>query len=152
MPAEIVEKLRSRFALGEGLVGQSALERNTLHMMDLPVDYMPIVSALGQANTLNLIVAPLIHADNLIGVLEIAAYRNYARDVEEILSGNSKVPREISGSVDGGEGLGDRATPSLHCPLVRENYRGCEKLVHRVRKRRRCSDVRTDVRTCSREV
>lgn len=79
------QQLRARFALGEGLVGQSALERNTLHMTDLPVNYMPIVSALGQAKTLNLMVIPLIHADNLIGVLEIAAYRNYSASQLEFL-------------------------------------------------------------------
>lgn len=69
--------LRERFALGAGLIGQAAQERRSLSVGALPSDYLPISSALGQAVPHMLKVIPLTHADLLIGVLEIAAFKNF---------------------------------------------------------------------------
>lgn len=78
-------RLRERIALGAGLIGQAAQERRSLSVSELPSDYLPISSALGQGVPRKLLVIPLTHADVLIGVLEIAAFRNFSEAELEFL-------------------------------------------------------------------
>jgi len=51
---------RSRLKLGESLVGQAALERNIFVVRDLPQDYTPISSGLGESTPREVLVLPLI--------------------------------------------------------------------------------------------
>ena len=46
------------FHAGEGLVGQSALERKPILISNVPDDYVQISSGLGQAKPLNIVVLP----------------------------------------------------------------------------------------------
>jgi PAS domain S-box-containing protein len=63
--------------LGEGLVGQCAKERNTVALTDLPADYLQISSGLGTAAPVQAVASPLLSANNLLGVLEIASFRAF---------------------------------------------------------------------------
>ncbi|MEO6573423.1 MAG: GAF domain-containing protein, partial [Polyangiaceae bacterium] len=67
--------LASRFALGEGLVGQSALEKKSILLTQVPEDYIRITSGLGEATPLNVIVAPVIFEGEVRAVIELASFR-----------------------------------------------------------------------------
>lgn len=71
-------KLGEQIALGEGLLGQAALERRTMHTSGLPVEHLLIASSLGQAAPQHVMSIPLIYANNLIGALEIGSFRQYS--------------------------------------------------------------------------
>jgi PAS domain S-box-containing protein len=60
--------------LGSGLLGQCALDRQPRRFEQLPGDYATIQSQLGQAQARQLLVLPLMHANRLMGVLELASF------------------------------------------------------------------------------
>jgi PAS domain-containing protein len=61
-------------AVGSGLVGQCALDRQPRRLNELPADYGRINSQLGQAQPRHLQVLPLLHGERLMGVLELASF------------------------------------------------------------------------------
>src|SRR5690606_2024808 len=50
----------TRFKLGEGLVGQAALEKKSILLTKVPNDYVQVTSGLGEAPPLNIIVLPVL--------------------------------------------------------------------------------------------
>src|SRR5204862_5898184 len=50
------KKVGNRFSLGEGLVGQAALEKERILVTNAPSDYVQITSGLGQAPPTNIMV------------------------------------------------------------------------------------------------
>ena len=58
--------------LGEGLVGQCALERRPIVLQDMPADHLQIGSGLVQARPRMVLLYPLVHNEQLLGVLELA--------------------------------------------------------------------------------
>lgn len=77
--------LQEHFRLGEGLIGQAALERRTICLADVPADYTPISSAVGEAMPRNVTAVPLLHADTLVGALEIASFDAFNAAEQEFL-------------------------------------------------------------------
>jgi methyl-accepting chemotaxis protein len=69
------KSLSERIHLGEGLAGQAALERKMICINSVPHHYLPICSALGEADPSNIIVLPIMHNELLTGVLEIGSFR-----------------------------------------------------------------------------
>jgi signal transduction histidine kinase/DNA-binding response OmpR family regulator len=67
--------LSNTFRLGEGLVGQAALERKTILLQGVPEDYIRIVSGLGEVRPQNILVVPVVFKATLRGVLEFATLR-----------------------------------------------------------------------------
>lgn len=63
---------------GDGLAGQCVLERNTIHLREVPENYIRITSGLGQALPRTIILVPLMHNDTVYGVLEMASFRVFA--------------------------------------------------------------------------
>jgi len=59
-----------QFKLGEGLVGQAALEKRVITVRDIPPGSITISSGLGQAAPAGLLIVPLIYNEQVIGVLE----------------------------------------------------------------------------------
>ena len=59
------------FAMGEGLVGQAALERQTLEIANVPDGYIEIESGLGSARPAHLIIVPLCYENELKGELSL---------------------------------------------------------------------------------
>ncbi|MFS2124628.1 response regulator [Pseudomonas sp. Pseusp97] len=64
-----------RVALGEGLLGQCALDRNPRYLTDLPEKFWRIRSELGEATASHLSVQPVMRGERLLGVLELAGLR-----------------------------------------------------------------------------
>lgn len=69
--------LGNDFGLGESLVGQCALERKTILLEQVPEGYISISSGTGAGEARNVVVMPIIHEDELKGVLEIGAFRQF---------------------------------------------------------------------------
>jgi PAS domain S-box-containing protein len=61
--------------LGEGLVGNCAIEKKTIFMTNIPQDYVEITSGLGGANPNSLLIVPLKIEENVLGVIEIASFK-----------------------------------------------------------------------------
>jgi HAMP domain-containing protein/signal transduction histidine kinase/CheY-like chemotaxis protein len=71
-------ELRSRFAIGEGLVGQAAFEHKTIALSDLPPGYIKVGSGLGDAPASGLLVMPVLFEDQVLGVIELASIRPFS--------------------------------------------------------------------------
>ena len=69
--------LERRVAVGEGLVGQAVLEKDTIHLAEVPADYVNITSGLGKATPRSILVVPLKTSDEVVGVMELAAFRPF---------------------------------------------------------------------------
>jgi signal transduction histidine kinase/DNA-binding response OmpR family regulator/HAMP domain-containing protein len=66
------------FALGEGLVGQCALEKKRIVITDVPKDYIKINSALGEAPPANIVVLPVLFEGDLRAVIELASFQPFS--------------------------------------------------------------------------
>jgi len=64
--------------IGEGLVGQSAVEKKRILLTDVPDDYIQITSGLGEAKPLNIMVLPMIFEGEVKAVLELASFTPYS--------------------------------------------------------------------------
>ncbi len=66
------------FKLGEGLVGQCALEKEKILLTNVPRDYLVIASGLGEAPPLNIIVMPVLFEGQVKAVLELASFERFS--------------------------------------------------------------------------
>jgi HAMP domain-containing protein/signal transduction histidine kinase/DNA-binding response OmpR family regulator len=66
--------LADRFAVGESLVGQAALERKPILIVDVPPDYVQISSGLGAAPPASIVVLPVLFEDQVLAVIELASF------------------------------------------------------------------------------
>jgi signal transduction histidine kinase/CheY-like chemotaxis protein/HAMP domain-containing protein len=64
--------------LGQGLVGQAALERVRILVTDLPPDYLQIDSGLGRGAPANLVVLPVLFEGTVNAVLELASFSRFS--------------------------------------------------------------------------
>jgi len=74
------------FRLGEGLPGQVALAKKMICLNSIPLDYLPISSALGEADPVNIVIMPIKYNESLVGVLELGSFRRYNDDDFEFLN------------------------------------------------------------------
>jgi PAS domain S-box-containing protein len=65
---------RPRLALGEGLLGQCARDRQELMLDSLPDEFWRVRTGLGEAAPVRLMLLPLLHAERLTGVIELALF------------------------------------------------------------------------------
>ncbi|HWO66143.1 MAG TPA: HAMP domain-containing protein [Umezawaea sp.] len=68
---------RTRFRLGQSLVGQAARSRRTIAVDDVPADYITVSSGLGRAAPANLVVLPIVVEDQVLGVIELASVHRF---------------------------------------------------------------------------
>jgi PAS domain S-box-containing protein len=66
--------IEKRIEIGEGLVGQTFIEKETIYMTELPKAYTTITSGLGDATPSCLVLIPLKTNDTILGVIEIASF------------------------------------------------------------------------------
>jgi signal transduction histidine kinase/HAMP domain-containing protein/CheY-like chemotaxis protein len=74
----------SRFAPGEGLVGQAAVERTPILVTSAPPGYV-VRSGLGEAAPVNVLVLPVLFEEELMGVLEFASLHPFTPTSRELL-------------------------------------------------------------------
>ncbi len=72
------KQLSNQFRLGEGLVGQCALEKQRILLTDVPSDYIRIRSGLGDAPPLNLLVLPLLFENQVVAIIELASFQRFS--------------------------------------------------------------------------
>nr|MBA2792435.1 GAF domain-containing protein [Thermoleophilaceae bacterium] len=70
--------LSNRFAPGEGLVGQAALEKQPIFITEAPPGYIRISSGLGEAAPVNVVVLPVVFEDEVMAVIELASFRPFS--------------------------------------------------------------------------
>ncbi|HEY0770057.1 MAG TPA: PAS domain-containing protein, partial [Sphingobacteriaceae bacterium] len=66
-------------AVGDGLVGQCFLEKETILLYDVPKGYVHITSGLGLANPDCIAIVPIKHNDTVVGVIELASFDRLER-------------------------------------------------------------------------
>jgi methyl-accepting chemotaxis protein len=88
--------LERRLAVGEGLVGQAVLEKDTIYLAEVPTDYVNITSGLGKATPRSILIVPLKTSDEVVGVIELAAFRPFEPFEIEFLE---KIAESIAASV-----------------------------------------------------
>ncbi|MCU0436577.1 MAG: Cache 3/Cache 2 fusion domain-containing protein [Raineya sp.] len=66
--------MKKQVKIGEGLLGQSFQEADTLNIREIPQDYIHITSGLGEANPSNILIVPLKTNENTLGVIELASF------------------------------------------------------------------------------
>ncbi|MDB6028930.1 MAG: sensor hybrid histidine kinase, partial [Verrucomicrobiales bacterium] len=72
------KNVSNKFALGEGLVGQAALEKERILVTNAPPDYIQIGSGLGQAPPTNIIVLPVLFEGQVKAVLELSSFEQFS--------------------------------------------------------------------------
>jgi PAS domain S-box-containing protein len=71
--------LKSKFNFAEGLVGQAAVEQDTILRVEVPDDYVTITSGiLGDRKPKCLLLVPLITDEKVYGVLELAGFEKFS--------------------------------------------------------------------------
>jgi len=69
--------LNNSFMIGEGLVGQAAMEKKPI-TLSAPKDYIQINSGLGEGPPACVAVLPIIHQDRVLAVLEVASFQQFS--------------------------------------------------------------------------
>ena len=77
--------LKMRVDLGEGLLGQTWQEGETVFLTDVPKNFITITSGLGEANPNCIIIVPLKVNGQIYGVVEIASFQVFEKHQIEFL-------------------------------------------------------------------
>ncbi|MEV0582836.1 HAMP domain-containing protein [Nonomuraea sp. NPDC050310] len=68
---------RTTFALGEGIVGQAALEGKPITLDDVPPGFITIDSGLSSSTPAQIVVVPILFESRVLGVLELASFSKF---------------------------------------------------------------------------
>jgi signal transduction histidine kinase/ActR/RegA family two-component response regulator/HAMP domain-containing protein len=68
----------AEFRLGEGLIGQAAVERSRMRVQGAPAAYLTIKGGLGQAAPADVVVLPVLFEEQVLGVIELATFGTYS--------------------------------------------------------------------------
>ncbi|WP_415906035.1 response regulator [Neptuniibacter sp. QD72_48] len=79
--------LKQTIAVGEGLIGQCALEMAPIILTDPPEDYIKISSGVGEAKPKNISVFPVIHNNKLLAVVELASFVEFGQTEQAFIEG-----------------------------------------------------------------
>ncbi|MBF0509569.1 MAG: response regulator [Deltaproteobacteria bacterium] len=80
------KSLANVYELGQGLVGQAALEREIISVTNVPEDYIRINSSFGDTLPRNIVVVPFLYDNQVKGVLELGAVNEFSDQVLNFLS------------------------------------------------------------------
>ena len=79
------DNARPNFQIGEGLVGQCALENRTILLTQIPDNYIKITSGLGSGPPKNIIILPVEFEGQVVAVIELATLDEYGTIQQELL-------------------------------------------------------------------
>jgi signal transduction histidine kinase/DNA-binding response OmpR family regulator len=71
------KNITNEILIGESLLGQAALEKETIIVTQVPEDYM-VQSGVGESTPHNLAIIPFLHEGNLKGVFELGAFKPFS--------------------------------------------------------------------------
>jgi HAMP domain-containing protein/signal transduction histidine kinase/ActR/RegA family two-component response regulator len=71
------KQISNQFSLGEGIVGQCALERKPIIVTEVPENYVEITSALGKSSARNVAVYPIFFEGQVTGVIELGSFHEF---------------------------------------------------------------------------
>ena len=78
------------FYIGEGLVGQCALDKQTILLTQAPTDYINVRSGTGEGSPSHIIILPVQFEGEILAVIEIASFESFnssqVKLLEEIIS------------------------------------------------------------------
>ena len=72
---------RDEFNSGEGVIGQAVSDQKVVILEDIPGDYKPIITGLGEINPKSIVIAPVLYEHKVIAVLEFASIKGFT-DIE----------------------------------------------------------------------
>jgi methyl-accepting chemotaxis protein len=81
---------------GQGLVGQAYLEQEKIYLKEVPEHYTKITSGLGLSTPRTILVQPLKVNDEVMGVLELASFDDFAPHVQEFIE---KVSESVASAI-----------------------------------------------------
>lgn len=82
--------LSNVFKKGEGLIGQAALEKQSILITHVPDDYMAITSGLGGKQPGNILVVPLVFNDAALGIMELGTFETFSQDQRTFLEDSAE--------------------------------------------------------------
>src|SRR5690606_19080127 len=71
------KNLSREWAIGEGIVGQAAFEKERILISNVPDDYIQITSGLGEATPRNIVVLPILFEGVVKAVIELASFERF---------------------------------------------------------------------------
>jgi transcriptional regulator with GAF, ATPase, and Fis domain len=74
------------FEMGKALTGQTAKNQKILNLTKIPENYITILSGLGSSSPNSLLLLPVIHENQTIGLIELASFKNFNKKTENIFS------------------------------------------------------------------
>jgi HAMP domain-containing protein/signal transduction histidine kinase/DNA-binding response OmpR family regulator len=72
------DAVRPTLALGEGLIGQCAIEKRQILLSNVPADYIRISSGLGGGTPATLVVLPVLFEGTVKAILELASFERFS--------------------------------------------------------------------------
>jgi len=70
-------QLAEVIGMGEGLVGQCAVEKKRMLLTDVPPDFITVSSSLGKASRVSVVVLPVLFEGEAKAVIELAAFHSF---------------------------------------------------------------------------
>ncbi|MGE8226085.1 MAG: response regulator [Stenotrophomonas sp.] len=74
-----------QYGLGDGLIGQAALERKRISVQQVPDEFFGVHSALGEAQPRHLVAVPLLLKGRLLGVFEFGTFGHFSATQEAFI-------------------------------------------------------------------
>ncbi len=74
-----------RVDIGDGLVGQTWIEKEYIHLKEIPEDYITISSGLGDASPKTIFLTPLIVQEEFVGIIEIASFHEFDQNTIDFI-------------------------------------------------------------------
>jgi HAMP domain-containing protein/signal transduction histidine kinase/DNA-binding response OmpR family regulator len=71
------DEIGTQIAMGQGIVGQCAMEKRKIVLDNVPDDFIRISSGLGSARPRSILVLPLVFEGQVKGVLELASFEGF---------------------------------------------------------------------------